>query len=133
MLSKNKVAKNKMNDKYQKEVQAKLTKNLLGMIVLRLIDHQSMHGYQIITKTRSIFGVYFGPSTVYPLLSKLEERGYVNSEWNMTTEKPRKIFTITNTGKAMINSAETMLGLICRTLKTFEKPVENTIVTPITQ
>jgi DNA-binding PadR family transcriptional regulator len=120
----------KMNDKHQKEVQTKITKNLLDMIVLRLINQQSMHGYQIITKTRKIFGVYFSPSTVYPLLTNLEKKGYVNSKWNMTTEKPRKIFTITNTGKDMIKSSETMLSIISRTLNTFEKQIE---ITPIAQ
>jgi DNA-binding PadR family transcriptional regulator len=112
--------------KSQKEVQTKLTKNLLDMIVLKLINHQAMHGYQIITKTRKIFGVYFGPSTVYPLLANLEKKGCINSEWNTTAEKPRKIFTITNTGKAMIKAAENTLSLICKTLNKFEKPDENT-------
>jgi DNA-binding PadR family transcriptional regulator len=118
-----------MNDKSQKEVQTKITKNLLDMIVLRLINQQSIHGYQIITKTRKIFGVYFSPSTVYPLLANLEKKGYINSEWNMTTEKPRKIFTITNTGKNMIKSSENMLSLICKTLNTFNK----TTTTPIAE
>jgi len=105
----------------QKEIQTKLTKNLLDVIVLRLIDHQSMHGYQIITNTRKIFGVYFGPSTVYPLLAKFEKRGYINSQWSMTAEKPRKIFTITNTGKTMIQTAENTINLICKTLNKFDK------------
>jgi DNA-binding PadR family transcriptional regulator len=115
-----------MSDKCQKEVQTKITKNLLDMIVLRLINQQSMHGYQIITKTRKIFGVYFSPSTVYPLLTNFEKKGYVNSQWSMAAEKPRKIFTITSIGKDMIKSSETMLSLICRTLNTFEKTDETT-------
>jgi len=107
--------------KNQKEVQTKLTKNLLDIIILRLIDCQAMHGYQIITKTRKIFGVYFGPSTVYPLLAKFEKKGYINSQWSMTSEKPRKIFTITNTGKTMIKTAENTLNIICKTINKFEK------------
>ncbi|MCL1970949.1 MAG: PadR family transcriptional regulator [Candidatus Bathyarchaeota archaeon] len=112
--------------KNQKEIQAKLTKNLLDMIVLRLINHQAMHGYQVITQIRKIWGIYFGPSTVYPLLSTLEKKGYIISKWNMTADKPRKIFTITNNGKARIKSAENTLNLICKTLNTFEPPSENT-------
>ncbi|MDR0319051.1 MAG: PadR family transcriptional regulator [Nitrososphaerota archaeon] len=104
--------------KNQKDIQAKLTKNLLDMIVLRLINHQAMHGYQVITQTRKIFGIYFGPSTIYPLLANLEKKGYINSEWNMTADKPRKVFTITNGGKVRIKSAENTLSLICKTLNT---------------
>ena len=37
------------------------------MIILQFLDQEPMHGYQVITKIRKNFGVYFGPSTVYPL------------------------------------------------------------------
>ncbi|MCL1976796.1 MAG: PadR family transcriptional regulator [Candidatus Bathyarchaeota archaeon] len=109
-----------MSNNYQKEIQTKLTKGLLDMIVLQLIGHQSMHGYQIITKIRKTFGIYFGPSTVYPFLANLEKKGYINSEWNLTAEKPRKIFTITAAGKTMLKFTEDSLGLICRTMHSVE-------------
>ncbi|MDR2699299.1 MAG: PadR family transcriptional regulator [Nitrososphaerota archaeon] len=116
-----------MNEIVQRETQTKLTKNLLDMIILRLINQQPMHGYQIMTKIRRIFGVYFGPSAIYPLLAKLEEQGYINSKWNIPLlEKPCKIFTITNTGKTMIKYTENTLDIFCRTLKTFEKTTQNT-------
>jgi hypothetical protein len=52
---------------YQKEIQTKLTKGLLDMIILQFLDQEPMHCYQLITKIRKNFGVYFGPSTIYPL------------------------------------------------------------------
>jgi len=67
----------------QKEVQTKLMKGLLDLIVLQFLSSQPMHGYQIITRIRKSFGVYFGPSTIYPLLGTLEKKGYVRSVWNM--------------------------------------------------
>ena len=65
---------------YQKEIQTKLTKGLLDMIILQFLDQEPMHGYQVITKIRKSFGVYFGPSTVYPLLNTLEKKGYVKND-----------------------------------------------------
>ena len=59
---------------FQKEVSTKLTKGLLDLIILQFVSTQPMHGYQIITKIRKNFGVYFGPSTVYPLLNTLEKK-----------------------------------------------------------
>ena len=106
----------KMANNYQKEIQTKLTKGLLDMIILQLLDQQPMHGYQVITKIRRSFGVYFGPSTVYPLLSSLEKKGYVKSNWNMDTERPRKIYELTNDGQTVLNFTEGSLNLICRTL-----------------
>lgn len=101
---------------FQKEIQTKLTKGLLDMIILQFLDAQPMHGYQVITKIRKNFGVYFGPSTVYPLLNSLEKKGYVNSEWNMDTERPRKVYSLTNEGQTVLNFTEGSLNLICRTM-----------------
>ena len=98
----------------QKEVQVKLMKGLLDLIVLQFLNSQPMHGYQIITKIRKSFGVYFGPSTIYPLLASLEKKGYVNSQWNMKTERPRKIYELTNEGNNLLNFTETSLNFICR-------------------
>ena len=86
----------------QKEVSTKLTKGLLDLIILQFVSTQPMHGYQIITKIRKNFGVYFGPSTVYPLLNTLEKKGFVKSEWNMNSERPRKIYSLTSNGQNML-------------------------------
>jgi PadR family transcriptional regulator PadR len=99
---------------HQKEVQVKLMKGLLDLIVLQFLSSQPMHGYQIITKIRKSFGVYFGPSTIYPLLATLEQKGYVNSEWNMAAERPRKIYKLTNEGHNLLNFTENSLNFICR-------------------
>ncbi len=98
----------------QKEVSAKLTKGLLDLIILQFVSTQPMHGYQIITKIRKNFGVYFGPSTVYPLLNLLEKKGFLKSEWNMNSDRPRKIYSLTDDGQNMLSFTEDSLNLICR-------------------
>ena len=102
----------------QKEVSTKLTKGLLDLIILQFVSTQPMHGYQIITKIRKNFGVYFGPSTVYPLLNTLEKKGFVKSEWNMNAERPRKIYNLTSNGQNMLNFTEDSLNMICRKIGT---------------
>ena len=97
-----------------KEVQVKLMKGLLDLIVLQFLNGQPMHGYQIITKIRKTFGVYFGPSTIYPLLSALEKSGYVKSEWNMNSDRPRKVYKLTTEGQSLLNFTEDSLTFICR-------------------
>ena len=110
-----------MNNNYQKEVQSKLTKGLLDMIILQYLEQESMHGYQLITKIRKGFGVYFGPSTVYPLLGLLEKKGYVTSTWNMDAERPRKMYKLTNEGKNLLSFTESSLNLICKNMSTDNK------------
>ncbi|MGA2681102.1 MAG: PadR family transcriptional regulator [Candidatus Bathyarchaeia archaeon] len=105
-----------MINNYQKEVQTKLTKGLLDMIILQYLDQESMHGYQLITKIRKSYGVYFGPSTIYPLLGLLEKKGYLKSAWKMDAERPRKVFNLTNDGKNFLNFTENSLNLLCKNM-----------------
>ena len=101
-----------MNSKYQKEVQTKLTKGLLDTIILQYLQQESMHGYQLITKIRKGFGVYFGPSTIYPMLGLLEKKGHIQSAWNMDCERPKKVYKLTEQGKNVLNYAEKSLIMI---------------------
>jgi DNA-binding PadR family transcriptional regulator len=100
----------------QKEASTKLMKGLLDLIILQFLSTEPMHGYQVITKIRKGFGVYFGPSTIYPLLGTLEKKGYVDSNWNMDFERPRKVYTLTSDGQNRLNFTEDSLNLICRKL-----------------
>ncbi|MCJ7560717.1 PadR family transcriptional regulator [Candidatus Bathyarchaeota archaeon] len=106
----------------QKEVQVKLAKGLLDLIILQYLNSQPMHGYQVITKIRRSFGVYFGPSTIYPLLALLEKKGYITSEWNMQSERPRKVYQLTNEGQTMLNFTEDSLNLLCQKIGTNGTP-----------
>lgn len=100
----------------QKEVSNKLMKGLLDLVVLQFLGNQPMHGYQVITKIRKNYGVYFGPSTVYPLLNSLEKKGLVKGDWNMSFDRPRKIYSLTSSGQSMLDFTQESLNLICRKL-----------------
>jgi len=100
----------------QKEVQVKLTKGLLDMIILQFLNEQPMHGYQVISKIRKAFGVYFGPSPIYPLLNSLEKKKQVSSVWNMESERPRKVYKLTSEGQELLSCTEKSLNLIVRTI-----------------
>jgi PadR family transcriptional regulator, regulatory protein PadR len=110
-----------MNTNNQKEAQTKLTKGLLDMIILQTLENESMHGYKLITRIRKGFGVNFGPSTIYPLLGLLEKKGYVKSVWNMDTERPRKVYDLTNEGKEVLCFTENSLSFICKNMVTDHK------------
>jgi len=97
----------------QKEISTKLVKGLLDLIILQFLSNEPMHGYQVITKIRKTYGVYFGPSTVYPLLGTLEKKGYIDSNWNMDFERPRKVYSLTIEGQTRLNFTEDSLNLMC--------------------
>jgi len=97
-----------------REVQNKLMKGLLDLVILQFLNAQPMHGYQIISSIRKNFGVYFGPSTIYPLLNSLEEKGYIKSQWDLSNERPRKVYKLTNEGHNLLSFTENSLNHICR-------------------
>jgi PadR family transcriptional regulator PadR len=103
----------KMNK--NKDIQNKLTKNLLDLIILQILEEHPMHGYELIVTIRKSYGVSFGASTIYPLLNTLEKKKYLKYFWNMDSERPRKIYELTSDGKAMLDYTAGALGVICKT------------------
>ncbi len=97
-----------------KEVQGKLMKGLLDLVILQFLNAKPMHGYQIISSIRKNFGVYFGPSRIYPLLNQLAEKGYIKSQWDLGNERPRKVYELTKEGKHLLSFTENSLNHICR-------------------
>jgi len=102
----------------ENEVQTKLTKGLLDYIILQHLNARQMHGYELISNIRKIFGVYFGPSIVYPLLATIEKKGYISSCWNMENGRPRKIYTLTADGHSLLVLTENKLAVIVQKLST---------------
>ena len=99
-----------------REVQMKLVRGLLDVVVMEFLKTRPMHGYQVITNLRKQFGVYFGPSTIYPLLSAMEEKGYIKSRWDLEHDRPRKVYEITHQGSDMLSCTEDSLNNIYRQL-----------------
>jgi len=107
---------NKMNQLELKKINKKLTKNLLDVIVLDLLKSESMHGYKILLRIRRNFGVYLGPSTIYPFLKTLEEKGYITSEWDTKNDRPRKVFSLTSKGDNILVDVKQSFASICMQL-----------------
>ena len=99
-----------------REVQIKLMRGLLDLVILQFLSVNPMHGYSVITNIRKNFGVYFGPSTIYPLLGVLEEKGYIKSQWDLNNDRPKKVYSLTPEGTNLLNGTEESLNHICRRL-----------------
>jgi PadR family transcriptional regulator PadR len=110
---------NRMNNQTIRKAEIKIVRGLLDLVVLGLLKENSIHGYGIITSIRRNFGVYFGPSTVYPLLGELEKKGTIKSEWDLTHDRPRKVYSLTAEGQSLLTGAEQSLCQICNRLNEF--------------
>jgi len=87
---------------------------LLPYLILKCAEAQSFHGYELIGLMRKRFGVYFGPSTIYPLLRLLEEQGLLISQWSVKAKHPCKVFTITDDGRDATIVLATMVQAVSR-------------------
>jgi DNA-binding PadR family transcriptional regulator len=58
-------------------------------------------------------------------LATLEKKGFVNSEWNMKNERPRKVYKLTNEGQVILNFTENSLNLLCQKIGTNGTPKIN--------
>jgi DNA-binding PadR family transcriptional regulator len=78
----------------------KLTSNDLQLVLLALLAEQPAHGYELIRTLEERSGGYYAPSSgmVYPALTYMDEIGQALS----TTEGNRKLYTITETGRAYL-------------------------------
>jgi DNA-binding PadR family transcriptional regulator len=74
----------------------------LRLYLLRLLDEEPRHGYDIIRLLRDRFmGVYApSPGTIYPRLARLEEEGLVTHD----EENGRKVYRITEAGRAELRN-----------------------------
>jgi len=99
-----------------RELEIKLMRGLLDLVILQFLNVKPLHGYSIIINIRKNFGVYFGPSTIYPVLNVLEEKGYIGSQWDLHSERPKKVYSLTPDGNSLLTGTEESLNHICRRL-----------------
>src|SRR5262252_588233 len=79
------------------------------LLVLSLLEDQPRHGYDIskLIQIRSGGALQFHVTSLYPLLYRLEKRGWVAGRW---VEKPeqrrRRYYTLTPEGREVLRSQQ---------------------------
>lgn len=88
----------------------------LRLIALALIAQAPRHGYEIIKLLEEKTADWYSPSPgiVYPTLTYLEEAGYVTA----ATEGSKKLYTITEEGRAYLQSNRKLVDVILERLAT---------------
>jgi len=94
----------KLTETFRKELVQRVTRNLLDIQILRLIQRQPMWGYRIKKRVESLFGVTLRHGALYPLLNTLEEEGFLTSEKQKQGGRTRKVYTMTRKGKQYIGA-----------------------------
>ncbi len=84
---------------------------ILGLYILKILQQGPVHGNKLTEEIRQRTQNAYTPNTnaLYPLLRKIEEKGYAVGEWNSPVTRSKRIYTITAAGLARIPALETML------------------------
>jgi len=94
----------RLTETFRKELVQRMTRNLLDIQILRLVQAQPMWGYKIKKVVEALFGVTLRHGALYPLLNKLEQKGFLTSEKQKQGGRTRKVYTITRKGKQYIEA-----------------------------
>jgi DNA-binding PadR family transcriptional regulator len=73
----------------------KQVKTFLDIVVLAILNGNSMHGYKIIAAIHRDFGVLLSPASLYPLLHLLENNKLIESRF----DKGKTVYNVTPKGK----------------------------------
>ena len=79
-----------------------LPQGTLDLLILKALSLEPMHGWAIAQRIRLMSGdvLQVGQSALYPSLHKLEQNGWISSEWAVSENNRRaKYYTLTKAGR----------------------------------
>ncbi|HZX09851.1 MAG TPA: PadR family transcriptional regulator [Acidobacteriota bacterium] len=77
--------------------ETEMNRGFLQVLVLVLLERK-MYGYSIV-KNLEKKGYLIEENTLYPLLRRLEKKGLIQSQWDVSEKRPRKFYVITRKGQ----------------------------------
>ncbi len=85
-----------------------LLQGTLDMMVLKTLALEPLHGYAIARRIRQVSSevLVVEEGSLYPALYRLEERGFIASEWGVSENKRRaKFYRLTRAGRKELEAA----------------------------
>lgn len=77
------------------------SKTIFPVLILHLVKKQPDHGYGLMQRIDALCGGLIAVNTnkIYPLLRRLEERGFLYAKWDHPTKRARRMYFITPSGE----------------------------------
>ena len=82
-----------------------LKKGSAELLILSLLEHRRRHGYEIskLIEARSEGVLRFNVASFYPLLYRLEQRGFIEGRWvEKAGQRRRRYYRLTTQGRKML-------------------------------
>jgi len=81
------------------------SKTIFPVLILHLVKKQPDHGYGLMQRIDALCGGLIAVNTnkIYPLLRRLEERGFLHAKWDHPTKRSRRMYSITQAGEERLD------------------------------
>ena len=79
-----------------------LVQGTLDLLILKIVALEPAHGWAVAHRIRQMSGdvLQVGQGALYPALHKLEQNGWISSEWAVSENNRRaKYYTLTKSGR----------------------------------
>jgi len=83
-----------------------MKKGSVELLILSLLDAESRHGYELgkLIESRSGGRLQFQISSLYPVLCRMEDRGWIKGRWvEKKGQRRRKYYRITSLGRETLS------------------------------
>jgi|ERR1035437_2740318 DNA-binding PadR family transcriptional regulator len=81
------------------------TKTVFPALVLQMLHAQPDSGYGLMQRIATLGGIFpVNPNTIYPLLRRLEERGFIRGELDASTKRGTTLYRITEPGEERLET-----------------------------
>lgn len=90
-----------------------LLQGTLDLLILKTLSWGPAHGYAVARWIEQLTGnaLQIGEGSLYPSLHRLEERGWVNSDWQLSENNRRtKVYTLTAAGRLRLRAEQKAWG-----------------------
>lgn len=94
-----------MNNIYARILDRERKKGSAELVILALLEHRPRHGYELsdLIETQSGGAVRFTVTSLYPLLYRLERRGWIQGRWvEKAGQRRRRYYRITPAGRQVL-------------------------------
>ncbi|HEY2848886.1 MAG TPA: PadR family transcriptional regulator [Gemmatimonadaceae bacterium] len=84
-----------------------LKKGSAEFLILSLLEAQARHGYELqkLIESRSKGVLVFNVASLYPLLYRMEERGWIVGRWiEKASERRRRFYRLTAAGRKALDA-----------------------------
>jgi len=101
-----------------------LVQGTLDLLILKILALQPLHGWAVSLRLKQVSGdiLQVSDGSLYPALHKLEQQGWIKSEWKATENNRRaKFYSLTRLGRKQLDqeaaSWNRLAGAISRVIE----------------